>query len=83
MAFYRILKDLLGVRIPDEAGFVSLHAPGQEMVKSIAHFDEELEARFSAAIRILDAELRANQKGIPSVRQRILLKMKWVPGPSL
>lgn len=74
------LRDL-GVRVPDDVAFVSLHAAATDAAVAGLTIDHDRIAR--TAVDLLMAQIRENLWGMPTLRQRVRLEPVWKEGESL
>jgi LacI family transcriptional regulator len=75
-----LLADL-GVRVPKDVGFAHLAftATGTDT----AGVDENAALVGSAAVDLVDVQLRRNELGLPTNRKTVLIAGRWVPGATL
>jgi LacI family transcriptional regulator len=76
----RILGEL-GVRVPDEVGFADLALTGADVEYAGVNQNSELVG--AAAVDLVDAQLRRNERGIPAQPKTVLIPGVWVPGPTV
>ncbi|RYD66211.1 MAG: LacI family transcriptional regulator, partial [Verrucomicrobiaceae bacterium] len=77
----RIL-DSLGLRVPEDVGFAHL-ALGDREQHQWAGMDQNSELVGSAAIDLVDAQLRRNERGVPGVPKTVLIPGSWISGPTV
>jgi LacI family transcriptional regulator len=77
----RIL-DGLGLKVPEDIGFVHL-ALGDREQQQWAGMDQNSELVGAAAVDLVDAQLRRNERGVPTVAKTVLVPGFWVPGPTV
>ncbi len=70
----------LGVRAPDDLGFVSLDADDDGDIAGVSLLHDEV-AR--AALDLLIEQIHDNCQGLPRVRRRVVLDPIWRPGATL
>lgn len=75
----RVFEDL-GVRVPDEVGFAHLALTEGD---SWAGVNQHGRLVGAAALDLVDAQLRRNERGIPAQQKTLLIPGYWVPGPTV
>jgi len=75
------LLDRLGLRVPDDVGYVHLALNMGETY--CAGMNQNSELVGAAALDLVDAQLRRNERGVPQVPKTVLIPGFWVPGPSV
>jgi DNA-binding LacI/PurR family transcriptional regulator len=73
--------DSLGLRVPHDVGFAHLAVGDDE--HHWAGMNQNSELVGAAAVDLVDAQLRRNERGIPSVPKTVLIPGFWVPGPTV
>lgn len=76
----RVMSDL-GCRVPRDAGFVHLALSREDT--ALAGMNQNSELVGAAAIDLIDAQLRRNERGVPKFAKSQLIPSYWVPGPSV
>ncbi|MHA3774998.1 LacI family DNA-binding transcriptional regulator [Verrucomicrobiota bacterium sgz303538] len=77
----RIL-DSLGLRVPHDVGFAHL-ALGDREQYQWAGMDQNSELVGAAAVDLVDAQLRHNERGAPEVAKTVLIPGRWISGPTV
>jgi DNA-binding LacI/PurR family transcriptional regulator len=77
----RFLRQRMGLRLPEEVGFVDLAWPVDK--ESFAGIDERLEDVGAAAVDLVAAMLHNSEYGVPEVPKTVVLGGRWVEGTSL
>jgi LacI family transcriptional regulator len=75
------LLDRIGLRVPDDVGYAHLALNTGET--HCAGMNQNSELVGSAALDLVDAQLRRNERGIPLVPKTVLTPGFWVPGPTV
>jgi LacI family fructose operon transcriptional repressor len=71
----------LGLRIPQDVGFVNLALmPGDRDVAGVNQYSDLVGA---AAVELVDGQLRRNERGVPAHAKTVLISGAWVPGPTV
>ncbi|RYF44262.1 MAG: hypothetical protein EOO38_18225 [Cytophagaceae bacterium] len=73
--------DSLGLRVPHDVGFAHLAVGDDE--HHWAGMNQNSELVGSAAVDLVDAQLRRNERGIPNVPKTVLIPGYWVAGPTV
>ena len=76
------LKDWMS-RSRQRIGFVAWRLDPPSLPYRLCGFSEDLTPLAAYAIRVLDAEVRAFQRGLPQVPVKQLVPMRWIEGDSL
>ena len=76
----RVMQDL-GCRIPRDAGFAHLALSASD--KDWAGVNQNSELVGAAAIDLIDAQLRRNERDVPQFPKTLLVQGQWVPGPTV
>ena len=76
----RLLRDL-GSRVPSDVGFVHLALSKEDT--AFAGMNQNCELVGASAIDLIDAQLRRNERGIPTFPKTQLIQSTWVAGPSV
>jgi LacI family transcriptional regulator len=71
----------LGLRVPQDVGFVNLALTPQD--DGMAGVNEHSELVGAAAVDLVDAQLRRNERGVPPHAKTVLISGQWVPGPTV
>jgi LacI family transcriptional regulator len=71
----------IGVRVPKDAGFASLGLTPAD--RDVAGVDQNDPLVGSAAIDLVDAQLRRNELGVPGDPKTVLVAGRWVGGATL
>lgn len=75
----RVFEDL-GMRVPEDVGFAHLAwSPGDPW----AGVNQNAELVGAAAIDLVDAQLRRNERGLPTPQKTMLIPGQWVAGPTV
>jgi LacI family transcriptional regulator len=75
------LLDRFGLRVPRDIGFAHLALSDGD--KGIAGMNQNSELVGAAALDLVDAQLRHNERGIPAVPEIVLVPGFWVAGPTV
>lgn len=70
-----------GARVPDDVGFAHLTLTSSEHEWAGVNQNSELVG--AAAVDLVDAQLRRNERGIPAQAKTVLVPGVWVPGPTV
>lgn len=73
------LIKMIGKRIPEDVGFVSLYNVNSTM----AGLATEEQLISETSVRFLDRLIRTNERGIPEKREILSVTREWHDGPSL
>lgn len=73
--------DSLGLRVPQDVAFAHLAVGDDE--HHWAGMNQNSELVGAAAVDLVDAQLRRNERGIPNVPKTVLIPGYWVPGPTV
>jgi DNA-binding LacI/PurR family transcriptional regulator len=73
--------DEIGVRVPEDVGFADLALTGADA--DFAGVNQNSELVGAAAVDLVDAQLRRNERGIPAHAKTVLVPGVWVPGPTV
>jgi LacI family transcriptional regulator len=76
----RVLQEL-GLRVPQDVGFAHLALTASD--KEWAGVNQNSELVGAAAVDLVDAQLRRNERGIPEHAKTVLIPGQWVPGPTV
>ena len=76
----RVMSDL-GVSAPGDAGFVHLALSKEDT--GLAGMNQNSELVGAAAVDLIDAQLRRNERGVPKFPKSQLIPSYWVPGSSV
>ena len=76
----RVMAEM-GVSVPRDAGFVHLALSSED--KEVAGMNQNSELVGAAALDLIDAQLRRNERGVPMFAKSQLIPAYWVPGPSV
>ena len=71
----------LGVRIPEQTGFVELDL--SEANGAVAGIDQCPEAVSEAAVDLLISQLYRNERGLPTLPKLMLIEGRWIEGKTL
>ena len=71
----------LGARVPDNVGFAQLALTAGD--SDYAGVNQNSELVGAAAVDLVDAQLRRNERGIPAQPKTVLIPGVWVPGPTV
>jgi LacI family transcriptional regulator len=74
--------DSLGLRVPEDVGFAHLALGDREQLQW-AGMDQNSEMVGAAAIDLVDAQLRRNERGVPVIPKTVLIPGSWVSGPTV
>lgn len=76
----RILSEL-GLRVPQDVGFANLAlAPEDDDMAGVNQYSDLVGA---AAVDLVDAQLRRNERGVPRHSKTVLISGEWVPGSTV
>lgn len=76
----RVFADL-GLRVPQDVGYVNLAlAPDDRDMAGVNQYSDHVGA---AAVDLVDAQLRRNERGVPLHAKTVLISGEWVPGSSV
>jgi DNA-binding LacI/PurR family transcriptional regulator len=75
-----ILQEM-GVRVPEDVGFADLALTAAD--SDYAGVNQNSELVGAAAVDLVDAQLRRNERGIPLQPKTLLVPGVWVPGPTV
>ena len=71
----------LGLRVPQDVGFVNLALmPDDREMAGVNQYSDLVGA---AAVDLVDAQLRRNERGVPRHAKTVLISGEWVPGPTV
>ncbi len=70
----------LGVRVPEEVGFAHLALTAGDPWAGV---NQNARLVGAAAIDLVDAQLRRNERDIPAQQKTVLIPGYWVPGPTV
>lgn len=73
--------DSLGLRVPQDVAFAHLAVGDDE--HHWAGMNQNSELVGAAAVDLVDAQLRRNERGIPNVPKTVLIPGYWVAGPTV
>ncbi len=76
----RVFREL-GLRVPQDVGFVNLALTSSE--RDMAGVNQHADLVGAAAVDLVDAQLRGNERGIPRYPRTLLLPGEWVAGPTV
>jgi DNA-binding LacI/PurR family transcriptional regulator len=71
-----------GFRVPEDIGYVGLHLLPNDIGK-VAGLDLRYDARYHAAVQLLDSLLRHNETGIPETPLAVTITGRWIDGPTV
>jgi len=71
----------LGVRVPHDVGFAHLGVTADDT--QWAGVNQAAELVGNAAVDVVDAQLRRNERGLPAQQKTVLVRGHWVPGPTV
>lgn len=74
--------DTLGLRVPEDVGFAHLALDDRE-ISQCAGMHQNSELVGAAAVDLVDAQLRRNERGVPSVPKTVLVPGRWISGPTV
>lgn len=76
----RVFADL-GLRVPQDVGFANLALTSAD--ETTAGVNQHSELVGAAAVDLVDAQLRRNERGVPQHSKTVLISGEWVPGPTV
>lgn len=76
----RVFEDL-GLRVPQDVGFVDLALTADE--GDTTGVNQHFELVGAAAVDLVDAQLRRNERGVPRNAKTVLVSGEWVPGATV
>lgn len=76
----QVMKDL-GCRVPRDAGFAHLALTAHD--RDWAGVNQNSALVGAAAVDLIDAQLRRNERGIPQFAKTLLVPSQWVPGATV
>jgi LacI family transcriptional regulator len=71
----------LGLRVPQDVGFVNLALSGND--RAMAGVNQHADLVGAAAVDLVDAQLRRNERGVPRHARTVLISGEWVAGPTV
>ena len=71
----------LGLRVPQDVGFANLALMPDD--RDVAGVNQYSDLVGGAAVDLVDAQLRRNERGVPTHAKTVLIAGKWVPGPTV
>jgi DNA-binding LacI/PurR family transcriptional regulator len=71
----------LGLRVPDDVGFV--HLALTEADEGFAGINQNSRLVGAGAIDLIDAQLRRNERGLPATPKTVLILGRWIAGPTV
>jgi LacI family transcriptional regulator len=71
----------LGLRVPQDVGFANLALLPDD--RESAGVNQHPELVGSAAVDLVDAQLRRNERGVPKHSTTVLISGEWVAGPTV
>lgn len=71
----------LGIQVPRDVGFAHLALTDSDTGLAGIHQNGRLVG--ASMIDLVDAQLRRNERGVPSVPKTVLVQGRWVPGPTV
>lgn len=71
-----------GLRVPEDIGFAFLALTAERHLEW-AGMDQNAELVGAAALDLVDAQLRRNERGVPKVPKTLLIPGFWLPGPTV
>ena len=76
----RVFADL-GLRVPQDVGFANLALASAD--RDVAGVNQHADLVGAAAVDLVDAHLRGNERGIPQQAKTVLISGEWVEGPTV
>lgn len=71
----------LGLRVPEDVGLVNLALTAED--HEAAGVNQHSDLVGAAAVDLVDAQLRRNERGVPLHSKTVLIAGEWVPGPTV
>ncbi len=71
----------LGLRVPQDVGFANLGLTADD--REMAGINQYSDLVGAAAVDLVDAQLRRNERGVPRHSKTVLISGEWVPGPTV
>ncbi len=71
----------LGCEVPRDCGFAHLALTDSD--KGLAGIHQNGRLVGASMIDLVDAQLRRNERGVPTVAKTVLVQGRWVPGPTV